>query len=390
MRAFFVVLALALGVGCIVAAAWLGSQPPKKEQPAPVAKTEPIPEGVVGPEISPTGPHPKAVAPETEHDFGVGMSDSDGQHTFIIRNEGEAPLVLLAHDKDRTCSCTGAKLAGDKPVLPGEETEVVLSWHIGSNANLFNHSAKIRTNDPANKVITLSVKGDIEKRYQFDPAMPFWDLGVIETETEVTSSKMIYTRAADHFEIIGPKTLHPRFKLTWEPLGEDDLASLGGRSGYRLNLVADVAGFTGTLNESFDLQTEAHGDRAITTIPLRVRKSNSMEFMARNFDPKTNRLAIGEFTANEGKTVEISVYARLDGEVNVVSAKSTHGAVKVSWEEDEKFQSKAGKTRRYLLKIEVPPAPPVSRRGDEAETVELQFNRPDIGTMILLVEYLSV
>ena len=46
------------------------------------------------PKVSPTAPWPKAVMDETEFDFGRMEVGEEQSHTFTIRNEGEAPLVI--------------------------------------------------------------------------------------------------------------------------------------------------------------------------------------------------------------------------------------------------------------------------------------------------------
>ena len=111
MKALAVGLALILGIGCLVAANWLGSQSRPPERPAAVTgddqgKTPPpvLPAEPDAPAIAAQGPYPKAVAAETEHNFGTAMQHSKGHHEFVIRNEGEAPLELVALRKDRTCS----------------------------------------------------------------------------------------------------------------------------------------------------------------------------------------------------------------------------------------------------------------------------------------------
>src|SRR5579872_2905137 len=58
----------------------------------------------VGPPVSKTGPYPKAVIEETEFEFGRMEVGEERSHAFIIRNEGEAPLLLKKGKT--TCKCT--------------------------------------------------------------------------------------------------------------------------------------------------------------------------------------------------------------------------------------------------------------------------------------------
>ncbi len=387
MKAFAVVLALVLGVGCIVAAAWIGSLPAKKD--GPVAAPTPTEESKIGPPIAESGPQPKAVVPETDFDFGIRPHLSSGKHAFVIRNEGEAQLVMIARKEDRTCQCTGANLESDKPLGPGEETTIVLEWEIRADVPQFRHSAKIRTNDPNNKIITLSVGGKVEKTFQYDPPGTFWDLGDVSDQTVVKSSRNVFSLADEKFEIRGLKAPEKRFKLTAEPLSAEDLQKYEAKAGYRIDLEADVANFSGAIDESVTVTALVNEKEQSSNLQIRMRKAGPIEFMARNFDPQTNRLSIGEFSANQGKKIEISAYARLEGEVQLKSAKSEHEAIQATWEKDAQFQSKSGKAQRYKLKLELPPGDPVIRRRDDAEKLELTFDRPEIGTMELRVDYLA-
>src|SRR5687768_16036312 len=47
---------------------------------------------------------PKAVVLETEFDFGVYDVDQTGEHEFVVRNEGQAELVLRPGSS--SCKCT--------------------------------------------------------------------------------------------------------------------------------------------------------------------------------------------------------------------------------------------------------------------------------------------
>jgi hypothetical protein len=113
----FAAIALALVV-------WVGRY---QAEPPSLSGTKPA---EVGPPISPTGPHPKAVAEETEFDFGVMPVYGKGKHEYVIRNEGEADLVLMARKEDTTCSCTFGELSKDGSIKPGESVKVTLQWEI--------------------------------------------------------------------------------------------------------------------------------------------------------------------------------------------------------------------------------------------------------------------
>ena len=155
-----------------------------------------------------------------------------------------------------------------------------------------------------------------------------------------------------------------------------------------INPNAGADEITGALSESIDLTT-SHDERPIA-LQIRALKRGAIDIIGRNWDPERQRLMLGEFPAKNGKQAELTVYTRVDDDVKLVSAKSEHEAVTVAWEKDEQFQSKAGKTRRYRLKISVPPAAPVLRQREQAEKIDLTFDHPKLGTIRILVDYLSI
>jgi hypothetical protein len=84
------------------------------------------------------------------------------------------------------------------------------------------------------------------------------------------------------------------------------------------------------------------------------------------------------------------VYVLLDGKVEIVSTEPADNGIKISWEKDERFQSKSGGRQRYKLKVQVPPGPAVNRQRGFAEKMILKFDREEIGSLQLRIDYLSL
>lgn len=102
-------------------------------------------------------PHVEIVGGE-EFDFGVMEPGSKGEHTFIVRNTGEAPLSLEIVGS--TCKCTIGKLAKSE-LAPGEQTGIDLTWDVKSAGEDFGQSAILKTNDPARGELNLKIKGRV-------------------------------------------------------------------------------------------------------------------------------------------------------------------------------------------------------------------------------------
>lgn len=400
MRVLAVVLTVLLVIGGLIAAVWLGQTPPpptvaksaggassestaKKEGSAPKGTDDDKPIPVVAPH----GPYPKAVIGERDYDFGVMEVGGKGSHIFVIRNDGEAPLEVVAREQDTTCQCTVGKVGNEKAVLPGEEVTVELQWEVKSSNPNFRHTAKVRTNDPENQVIELAITGRVDQKFHLVPAT-VWDLGEGSDDKPARATGALFSRTFDSFEIGEFVCPNPRVTCTWEPLDEESKKGYEAKSGYRLTIDADLRDTVGSFREFVELKSKSP-ELVAARFEIRARKPGPYEIMAPHWNPEYSTLLLGEFPASEGKSGELTFYTRLDGDVELISAESEHEAVKATWTKDEKYQSKA-KTQRYVLKLEVLPGRPVSRKRRDAEKITLKFNHPQLGAMTIFVDYLSI
>ena len=147
-----------------------------------------------------SGPYGKfVVVGEAVHNFGVMEHMQKGEHEFKIRNDGQAPLKLVALARDQTCSCTLGSL-GQDGLKPGEETNVKLSWTIKFPNTNFEHSAKIRTDDPENPVTTFRVRGLVGKRLVLKPSQAVI-LGTLSEKEPTERTMLLYSEVVDAFDI---------------------------------------------------------------------------------------------------------------------------------------------------------------------------------------------
>lgn len=389
MKPVVVVLFLVLGLGLLGAAMWLGNQASPPVDATKTTAARPVtPPATKTPKIAATGPYPKAVAPAAEFDFGTMMHEAESSHTYTIRNEGEAPLELIVGTT--TCNCTGAVLGTEDPVPPGGETTVTVSWKVKNPNPSFRHSATINTNDPKNQAIELVIKGNVEQGLQYDPPGVNWDLGDAGDQTVIESQKAVYSNAVESFRIVELASNGPQIKCTSEPMDAAALAQYNAKCGYLLHLTADVADISGNLMGHVRLKTDLPNDTG-NDLLVKVRKQGPIELIARNWNAEHGRLSLGEFKAAEGKQIEVNVFTRVPEEVNLISAESEHNAVTFRWEKDESYKSKSKNMRRYRLKVQVPPGlTAVQRQQGSAEKVDLKFDHPKIGTLKIVVDYLSI
>lgn len=101
---------------------------------------------------------PVARCEDPSHHFGLMDPLTVGKHTFVIKNEGKAPLAIRGTGS--SCKCTLSDLK-DAVIPPGESYDVTLTWNSGHAKEQFAQTATVETNDPLVREIKLEVKGEV-------------------------------------------------------------------------------------------------------------------------------------------------------------------------------------------------------------------------------------
>lgn len=217
---------VALGLAFVVVV-WMG-----RASQDPVVETRPAPNPADiddgRPKISETGPHPKAVCDDMEHDFGMMKHLDSGSHTFVVKNEGEAPLELKTGET--TCQCTVGEV-GDTIIPPGESTVVELKWTIKNPSSRFEHSAEVWTNDPENRMILLLISGFVGRDVIFKPEGG-WNMGSIAAISEGRFEGMVFSQTRPDLELTDVSVLESDdfgievVRMTEEEIKAKDAAGL--------------------------------------------------------------------------------------------------------------------------------------------------------------------
>lgn len=381
MKPTTIALALFFTACALTVAVWLTRSP--GQALLPVITTPEVPEDP-GPAVSPTGPYPKAVTPELDFDFGAAQHLSKDSHTFKIRNEGEAPLIVVARKGDSSCQCTLGTVGDDAPIPPGGEQTVTLEWTIKADAPMFRQWAKVRTNDPERKEIEFAIHGRVEKQLAIVPA-EVWEIGEIRSDEGATATGAIYSGLLDNFEIESATCTNPAVSVTWEPVSAETLAEKNAKSAYEIKVHVKPEVPVGPLNEQIDITVS--GEHKLN-FRIKGIRPGPIEVMGIGWRPATSTLALGEFPAEKGKDVALFLYVRgFDGDLELKSVEADKSPAKITMTRDEKFE---GATKRYELKIVIPPGPPAARQRSKAEKISLEFNHPGAPEFLLFLDYLAL
>ncbi len=401
LRPFAKILIGTIGGFALLAAVWIGK--PKesrslvqdRQQPT-LANNLPRQLGDVDftpPSISPTGPYPKAVVDEMEFHFGAMPLGTSMKHTFTIRNEGEAPLVVKKGES--TCKCT-VGIMKDGQIAPGESIDVELEWKPGNAVKNFGVKVQIGTNDPDPKLHLFSfvVRGDVENLITVVPH-EVWSIGPIPDDKPATITGTVYSKILSHFHLGGLAEGSGDEISAAEvtPLNEDELAKLEAKCGYSVKLTIKPEMQLGYFRQKAMLETDFSNEGAVRVLVEGYREG-PIVFMPTaagggRWNPTNQTLSMGRFVASEGKKVNLLVYVKgMDDEVfQFLDVEPDLKSMQVQLAVDPKFQ---GPARRYVLTVEVPPGKPPTARGHKNPViVNLKTNHSRVAEMKFWIHFLS-
>ncbi len=109
--------------------------------------------------IQPVGPQPKIVVPEQNFDFGFSPEGFYLVHPFVIKNEGEANLLI--ERLRTTCGCTSAPLKKSE-LAPGEETEATVIFNSTRYKYQTSKGTIINSNDLINRSIRVTIVANMD------------------------------------------------------------------------------------------------------------------------------------------------------------------------------------------------------------------------------------
>jgi hypothetical protein len=111
---------------------------------------------------------PVLTVPATEHDFGTIFQGESVRHKFIFTNTGSAPLTV--EKVSSSCGCTAA-LASAKILAPGESGEIQATFDSTRFRGAIKKTVYLYTNDPAQPLLHLYVKGNVREELALTPQM---------------------------------------------------------------------------------------------------------------------------------------------------------------------------------------------------------------------------
>ena len=147
---------------------------------------------------------PTVSVPRPEHDFGTIYQGETVRHVFSFTNSGNAPLVI--EKLSSSCGCTAA-LASAKSLAPGESGEIQSSFDSTRFRGAISKSIYLYTNDPAQPMVQLQLKGNVREEVSLDPQSV--NFGSVAPKRTVRSTVTLVNQGPREVRLDGLETTAP-------------------------------------------------------------------------------------------------------------------------------------------------------------------------------------
>ena len=109
---------------------------------------------------------PKLVCDKPTYNFGEMVNIKTVKHTFILRNEGDAPLVIS--NVRASCGCTTANIS-NKTIAPGEEVTLDAQLALQGYKGDVKKNITVMSNDPERPQLILYLEGTAIEDIKIEP-----------------------------------------------------------------------------------------------------------------------------------------------------------------------------------------------------------------------------
>jgi len=307
----------------------------------------------------PVGEHEEAakavVVDGPKYEFGKGQRFTTMKHTFVIKNEGNAPLTL---EKGQTsCKCALSDLKSNS-IDPGKSGKVTLEWKLNVAGKQFRQTAEIMTNDPDYSTIMLEIVGKITDLIRFEPNDIVFS-GISDSEGGQAQFRLCGYEIED-FKIIEHQFMNKDsasfFEMTLDELEPTDLENETDAScGYLATLTAKPGLPLGAINQTILLTTNVK-EAPKLELPITGTVVGDIYVVGPGvFDHEHNLVKFGTVIASEGAKTSLRLLVKGPYRHDVrLKIKEVTPAGVLAASLGEPRQVNKGAVYMHLLTVEVP------------------------------------
>lgn len=321
---------------------------------------------------------------ETDYRFGRMAAGASGEHTFVIRNTGVAPLELRKGPS--TCKCTVGKI-GQEQVPPGETVEVKMKWEPPSASMEFLQSATIWTNDPQRPQLSLTISGEVVPDVMRYPEGT-WTAGPVSEGAPKRIEGMMASMLKEDFEITAFESPVPWIKVEATPMTEEELKGFSGKAGYKLLCVIEPQMPIGRFRELVKLKTNLR-DHEEFEIEVTGSRLGPLNFVGPGWFGEQHVLKLGRLSAAGGRKVPLSLFGvEEEGQPLEVTVESVEPPV-LEVDVSRRNPGDASSRRvQFVLTIDIPAGVTPGRyTEDKKVAVNLSTTHPAAPAITFYVEF---
>ena len=330
----------------------------------------------------PAGPAAKAVTQDADHDFGLMDPLTMGTHSFVVRNQGDAPLKLQAGPT--TCKCTLSEVSHE-PIRPGGEGRVTVQWNTGRKNRFYSHQATVYTNDPNQKRIEFSIRGIVRTELRVVPAAAVFER--IEPDQPATQRLFVYSQMWDDFEIVDIQPTQVGLRWQIEPADAGVLAAHEALAGCWLRITTPDDLPEGQFSDWLRFRVQPAGE-SVEPVEQSIAVSGKTLKRLAVYRPGIDAAGIvsmGKVTQAKGAKKRLLLKVRdAQRSLPVTQIKTTPEFLEVQVTADQR----SAENGLLQLDITIPPgAPRTDYLAANPARIHLEFDHPRINNLELAVRF---
>ncbi len=338
---------------------------------------------------------PRAVVRQPFKQLGIIETPAQFAQTFLVRNQGDAPLELAPGPS--TCKCTVTELPA-RPIPPGGQGEIRVAFSAATKHDTLKtgplaRSVSVLSNDPAHNQIVLTIAATVRCRLAAAPSpitltIDSADLPAAEKRSAET---LIYSQTWRRFELAAQRPSRPGMTWRIRPATAKELDPFQAHSGYHVGvtLPADLA--DGRFAESVEfVATPPAAAGAPHSLAVQIQGSvdGRVTLFGRKIDSH-GVLRLGALQAGEGACETILMKVRDPRPLLVVRRIETEPDflhVRIN-----ACQGHGPGVGLYRVEVEIPrEAPPGNFMADRAAVVRLWTDHPRLPLIEWKVDFAKI
>jgi hypothetical protein len=345
--------------------------------------------GVVSPK-SAQDKRPKLVVDGVEYNFGVMDSRGAGSHEFVFKNAGTSPLVLTKGST--SCKCTLSNV-DESPIPPGGSANVKVEWVGKGLVGEFHQTATIKTNDPVQGVVTLTVVGRLAAAVRSNPLDVVFSR--ITAGDEATGTTRVYGYLPEPVQLKGYKLTDTAtakfFQVRYEPLSADQLKEEpDAQSGVLVTVTVKPGLPLGPFQQRIVLETN-YSQSPTLELPVSGKIGSQISVVGVGWDEDSGLLTLGRVDGSKGirRTLLLVAGGPHSKDIHYKPIEVVPDLLKV--ELGPATPMRGGTVIQTPLTIEIPPrSRPANHLGSEEGKlgrIFIETNHPQVPKLRILVRF---